>query len=212
MRRAAAEGDDACLLRRTSLVQQAQQAIRSLPATASASCGLMSQQQTESNMQLCDLSVQQAPRLQTQLQVKLLSTAATAQQEAQDDKAHEHTQLSSSLVHGVCNSSTEYALQPRPHQQAAPCCFSHTEAQPAVHEGAALHTLALCDLASAFVDGKAGRTSACGSVWVPQSSLQPDFHCKAARAKAETSSKKRMPSGVSSHKSVRRSSRRQAIV
>ena len=208
MRRAAAEGDDACLLRRASLVQQAQQAIQSLPATASASCGLMSQQQTESNMQLCDLSVQQAPRLQTQLQVKLQSTAATAQQEAQDDKAHEHTQLSSSLVHGVCNSSTEYALQPQPHQQAAPCCFSHTEAQP---DGAVLHTLALCDLASAFVDGKAGRTSACGSVWVPHSSLQADFHCKAAQAKAKTSSKNRMPSGASSHKSVRRSSR-QAIV
>ena len=212
MRRAAAEAADTCLLRRASHVQQAQQATQSLPATASASCGFSSQQQNEPNMHSCDLSAQRAPYLQTQHQPELQSMAAPAQRKAWDDKADEHAQSCGSLLHGACNSSTECALQPQTFQQAAPSRSSHKEAQPAVHDCVVSHTLASCNLSSAFVDGKASRTSLRGSVWLPQSSLLPNVHCAAAQKKGQKSSQKHTLSGVASHKSVRRSLRHQAMV
>lgn len=211
MRKAAVEGADACLLRRASHVQQAQQAIQALPATASACCGSPSQQQNEPNLHTCDLSVQQAPRLQARIQLELQSMQATAQHKVQHNIADERAHPNCSPVNGACDSSTAYVLQSGRCQQAAQPHFSQQEAQPAAHDGAVLHALAVCSSASAFVDGKAGRkASSHGSVWIPQSSLSPKVHCTAAGEKAEKSSQKRMLSGVASHKSVRRSLRHQA--
>ena len=208
MRRATAEGADSCLLRCGNPVQQAQLATQSLPATASAFCNSPSQQQNEPNIrsavQSCDLSAQ---CLQTQTKPELQSMQDTAQHQALDDRADEHAQSNGSLVHVACSSSTEIGLQRRPCQQAAESCPSHKEAQPDAHDGVVPCTLRVCNSASAFVDGKASRI---GSVWVPQSSLSPEFHCTAAQVKGKQSSQKRMLSGVAPHKSVRRSLRQQA--
>lgn len=201
------------MLRRASHVQQAKQAVQSLPATASASCDLPAQQ-NEPNMQSavesCDLSVLQVPRLQTQIQPELQSMKATAQHKAQRNKADECAPPNCSSVNVACDSSTAYALQPGRCQQAAQPHSSQQEAQPAAHDGPVSHTLAACSSATASVDGKASRTSSHGSVWLPQSSLLPEVHCRAARAKGKQFSQKRMLSGVASHKSVRRSLRHQA--
>ena len=218
MRSAASVWADSCLLRRSSHAQQAQLAIQSLPAAASAFCNSPSQPQKEPNMQSavqpCDLSVPQALCLQTQTKPELQSVQDIAQHEALDDKADEHAQSDGSFVHAACNCSAEHDLQrlPRPCQQAAESCPSHKEAQPAAHDGVVPCILSLCDSASAFLDGKGSRISSHGSVWVPQSSLSPEFHCTAPQVKGKRSSQKCILSGIPPHKSVRRSIRHQAKV